>query len=100
MTRIVKIILFNLVTSSSLLFSADVPNWSFNDIHNGWNSESLTKLYFHYSDGVGTCHHLNDYVCSIPLQFSRCIVHIPQYVRPKMDKISSIENRQMLKSRL
>ncbi|HSX38735.1 MAG TPA: hypothetical protein VLE95_07915 [Chlamydiales bacterium] len=50
--------------------------------------------------GIGTYHHLNDYVCSIPLQFSRFIVHIPQQLRPKMDKISSIENRQMLKSRI
>ncbi|HSX38734.1 MAG TPA: methyltransferase domain-containing protein [Chlamydiales bacterium] len=50
MKRTVKIILFNLITSASLLFSADVPNWSFNDIHNGWNCEPLTHLYFHYSE--------------------------------------------------
>ena len=27
--------------------------------------------------GIGTYHYLNEYICAIPLQFSRSIVHIP-----------------------
>ena len=41
--------------------------------------------------GIGTYHHLSDYVCAIPLQFYHSIVHIPKSVRPDMNKISRID---------
>ncbi|MBM3198832.1 MAG: o-succinylbenzoate synthase [Chlamydiae bacterium] len=46
--------------------------------------------------GIGTYCYLKDYVCSVPLQFSRSLVRIPQQLCPNMNKISRIENEQML----
>lgn len=41
-------------TILSLLFlfslNASDPNWSFDNVHQGWNSEELAKMYFHYSE--------------------------------------------------
>lgn len=33
--------------------------------------------------GIGTYHHLNDYVCEMPMRFVRSIVHIPAQITPK-----------------
>lgn len=41
--------------------------------------------------GIGTYHHLSDYVCSIPLLLSRSVVHIPKQLLPNMDKICRIK---------
>jgi len=32
--------------------------------------------------GIGTYHHLNDYICAIPLKFSRSFAYIPALLIP------------------
>ncbi len=50
MMKIIKKLLLSIVAALSIPLAANVPDWSFDDIDNGWNSDSLAKMYFHYSE--------------------------------------------------
>lgn len=50
--------------------------------------------------GIGTYHHLNDYICDTPLQFSNSVVCISAQLTPKTRFIHNTKGKQIMKSKL
>ena len=48
--NVLKIFLVVSLSTKLFFLNANVPNWSFDNANSGWNSSSLTEMYFHYSE--------------------------------------------------